>query len=334
MSRERRHQAEVLIKAEGALEATVLYALARTGVFLLFGGDERSAEELALETGCDPGRLERLLNAGVAVGALTRSPSGCYRPMPAYASTLGASDADHFLGDWLEFLARLTPHMLALAEATKPGGARSHWPNDEEDGAVMARAMEVFARTRGLDIVARLDLTGDARLLDLGCGSGAYGIAFAEQYADLFVTLVDLPEVAPTVESLRETHPTVVARSEIIAADVFEFRPSEPYDVVFMSNVLHMCGPELAASLIERARSMLRPGGRLIIQAQFLDGSRVSPRWSVLLDAIQMVITPTGANHSIDETRGWLERAGFKDITRVETPLWNVCEAVVAVNPG
>ena len=199
---------------------------------------------------------------------------------------------------------------------------------------MMTKAMEAYARGRGLEIIERLDLSGDARLVELGCGSGAYGIALAERHPDLFLTLVDLPEVAPTLQALLEEHPGIAARSEIVAADIFEFEPSAPYDVVLLSNVLHMLGPALSASIIERCRRLLRPGGRLIVQAQFLDDGRTTPRWSVLLDLIQMSITPTGANHTVDETTGWLKAAGFDSITRVETPLWNVCSALVAMNPG
>lgn len=333
MARHVREQVEVLRKAEGALEAAVLFALAELGVFVALGSDERSVGEIAAATGCDSARLERMLNGGVIVGVLERTDAGRYRAGPAYAATLSAPEAPQFLGDWLAFLGRLTDRMLSLAEAAKPGGLRAHWPDDERDGAVMAKAMESYARARGLEITERLDLSGDSRLVDLGCGSGAYSIALAERFPNVFLTLVDLPEVAPTLATLLESRPAVAGRSEIVAADVLEFEPDKPYDVVLLSNMLHMFGPERAPLVVEHARRVLRPGGRLIIQAQFLEESRMTPRWSVLLDVILMATTPEGANHSVDETRGWMERAGFEGITRVETPLWNVCDALVGINP-
>lgn len=334
MPRNVRDQIEVIAKAEGALEAAILFALHELGVFRALADGERAASEVAAEIGCPPDRLERLLRGGVAIGVLTRSADDAYRPMPAYQSTLGSPGADHFLGDWLEFLSRLTSRMLELPTATAEGGPDRHWPSDEEDGAVMARAMDTYARARGLDIVDRLDLSGATRLVDLGCGSGAYGIALAERAPHLSVTLVDLPEVKPTIESRIADHPALLGRVDVVAADIFAFEATEPFDVVLLSNALHMLGPELAASFVARTRGLLRPGGQLVIQAQFLDAARTTPRWSVLLDVIQLAITPTGANHSVEETVRWLEDAGFESIARVETPLWNVCDALVAVNPG
>jgi hypothetical protein len=39
---------------------------------------------------------------------------------------------------------------------------------------------------------------------------------------------------------------------------------------------------------------------------------RLGERWPILLDLIQLCITSAGRNHSVDETRGWLQEAGFQ----------------------
>jgi len=332
--RNARQQIEVLAKAEGALEASVLFALGRLGVFRALAGEDRSASEIAGEVDCNADRLERLLRAGVAIGALTDHGGGRYGARPAYQAVLGDPEADTFLGDWLAFLSRLTPRMLELAEVVRSGAPRSAWPVDDEDGAVMARAMHAYARARGLEIADRIDLSSARTVVDLGCGSGAYGIALAERAPHVSLTLVDLPEVVPTVRATVARHPSIAGRVEVVGADIFDFEPPEPADVVLVSNTLHMLGPELSASLIARTRRLLVPGGRLVIQAQFLDAGRLGPRWSVLLDVIQLAITTSGANHSVAETVSWLEHAGFGSISYIDTPLWNVCNALVAVNPG
>jgi hypothetical protein len=40
---------------------------------------------------------------------------------------------------------------------------------------------------------------------------------------------------------------------------------------------------------------------------------RLGDRWPVLLDMIQLCITSTGRNHSVGETKRWLEEAGFSN---------------------
>ena len=55
-------------------------------------------------------------------------------------------------------------------------------------------------------------------------------------------------------------------------------------------------------------------GGSLVIQAQYLKENSLGDRWAVLLDLIQMATTSEGRNHTVGETRGWMEEAGFQDI--------------------
>ncbi len=67
----------------------------------------------------------------------------------------------------------------------------------------------------------------------------------------------------------------------------------------------------------------MNPGGSLIIQAQYLRDDRLGDRWPVLLDLIQLCITSEGHNHSVAETKAWLEEAGFTDIEYVPMMPWN-----------
>lgn len=52
-----------------------------------------------------------------------------------------------------------------------------------------------------------------------------------------------------------------------------------------------------------------------MIQAQLLRDDLQGDRWPVLLDLVQLCITSTGANHSVSQTRRWMEEAGFQDCT-------------------
>jgi precorrin-6B methylase 2 len=94
-----------------------------------------------------------------------------------------------------------------------------------------------------------------------------------------------------------------------------------------------MIGPEGSAKLLEHCYHLVSPGGRLIVQAQYLDDSRTAPRWPTLLNLIQRVATPHGRNHAIGETTGWLEAAGFVDVKRVRFSAWNVNSCLIGVRP-
>jgi len=70
--------------------------------------------------------------------------------------------------------------------------------------------------------------------------------------------------------------------------------------------MLHMIGPAGSIELLKHCFQLLLPGGRLIIQAQYLNDDRVSPRWPTLLNLLQRVATPGGRNHTVNERKnGW-----------------------------
>lgn len=111
------------------------------------------------------------------------------------------------------------------------------------------------------------------------------------------------------------------------------YTPDEPFDTVLLSNTLHMIGPAGSLELLERCYRMLTPGGRLIVQAQYLNDDRTSPRWPTLLNLIQRVATPDGRNHAIGETKDWLEQVGFRNVQYVRLSLWNVCSCLIGERP-
>ena len=112
-----------------------------------------------------------------------------------------------------------------------------------------------------------------------------------------------------------------------------KYTPEEPFDSILISNMLHMFGPAGSLELLKRCHQMLIPGGRVIIQAAYLNDNRVSPRWPTLLNLIQRVITPEGRNHAIGETKEWLERCGFRNIQYVRFSLWNVDSCLIGERP-
>jgi cyclopropane fatty-acyl-phospholipid synthase-like methyltransferase len=178
-----------------------------------------------------------------------------------------------------------------------------------------------------------LDFSRTRRLLDLGCGPGTYSIAIVERNPQIRATLLDL--AGPIAEARRlAAERKMEDRLEFIAADAQHYTPGSPFDTVLISNMLHMIGPAGSVELLKRCFDMLTPGGRVIVQAQYLNDDRVSPRWATLLNIIQRVVTPNGRNHAIGETKGWMEQAGFRDVRHVSFSLWNVCSCLVGERPA
>ena len=115
------------------------------------------------------------------------------------------------------------------------------------------------ARTRpARELLARVPLSAAGRVIDLGCGPGNSTELLVERWPAARVTGIDSsPEM---LRGARERLPEV----EWVQADVRDYRPERPVDLVFANAVLHWVPDHerFFPSLLEQ----LEPGGVLAIQ--------------------------------------------------------------------
>jgi hypothetical protein len=62
----------------------------------------------------------------------------------------------------------------------------------------------------------------------------------------------------------------------------------------------------------------LKDEGRLIIKDRFLDPARTSPAWTTAFAVHILVNTEKGECFTIEESRQWIEHAGFQRIEELE----------------
>jgi precorrin-6B methylase 2 len=328
-----RRQVDTLGVAERFFDSALLFTLFDLGVFRRLAEGAATLDELAEAVGGDRETLRAVLDGAVATSVLTRDDDGRYEAPEALARCLGDEGSDGYLGEWITFLAALAPHIGKLADAVrtgKPSGTMvDGGDGDDAPARAMTAAMDAYARTRGAEFATKLDFGDTATLLDIGCGPGTYSLAVAAEHPDVRATLLDLPG---PIERAR----AVVARSglaervELVAADALTWEPAQPFDTVLVSNILHMLGPERSQALLKRCLAFVRPGGRLIVQAEYLNADRTSPRWPTLLNLIMQATTDGGRNHDVDETADWLRAAGFVDVEHSRLSPWNVNSVLVA----
>ena len=328
-------QAETLAIAERFFDSVVLFALFEMGVFTVLSVGPKTLQEIEDSTGGDVESLRATLDAAVAVKVLSKQ-DGRYAANEALLDCLGRPGSPAYLGEWVAFLHALMCPLSQLGEAIRtgstPGALFEDMSGDNIPSKRMTAAMDAYARSRGIEIADRLDFSPTRRLLDLGCGPGTYSMAIVERHPQIRATLLDLP--GPIAEARRlATTRGMVDRFEFVAADAMTYTTDERYDTVLVSNTLHMIGPQGSIDLLKRCYQLLTPGGRLIVQAQYLNDSRVSPRWPTLLNLIQRVATPEGRNHAIGETKEWMESAGFRNLHYRSFAAWNVCSCLIGERP-
>jgi trans-aconitate 2-methyltransferase len=109
-------------------------------------------------------------------------------------------------------------------------------------------------------VLDRLDLRGDERVLDAGCGSGRVTLMLLERLPRGHVVAVD--QAPSMVEHAREALPP--GRATVLQAELTGLRLDEPVDAVFSNAVFHWVPDH--DRLFERLHDALRPGGRMVAQ--------------------------------------------------------------------
>ncbi len=139
----------------------------------------------------------------------------------------------------------------------------------------------VFA-SHGLDpgtalLIENLAPARDARVLDLGCGWGAVGVAAARSAPDGQVLLTDVNHRAARLagENLARNR---AANGTVRIGPLFEPVGDERFDLI-ASNPPYHAGRPFILRLLAEAPAHLRPGGRLLLVGKGSQGIRFYQEW-------------------------------------------------------
>jgi SAM-dependent methyltransferase len=322
----RRGQLELLGIAESFFPSAVLFALMRLDVFARLGENGRGLDDLADELSVRPGPLSRLLNASVGLGLLETADGSRFAVPAKYRPALLPSGDDHYLGDWIRGMDYFRGAMSLLDEAVRRSGPpidpATHIGADVESTRDFMLAMHNYATYGGAELADALDTTGCRTLLDLGCGPGTYAFHLGLRNPDLRLYLLDRADVLDIAAEVRRRFP-VENQVEFLPLDALEDEIPGCYDLILVSNVLHVLGESASRSLLERLFDSVNPGGSLVVQARFLQDDRRGGEPAIFLDLLQLCITPAGHNHSVAETKAWFEAAGFVDVEFESLSMFN-----------
>jgi trans-aconitate 2-methyltransferase len=111
----------------------------------------------------------------------------------------------------------------------------------------------------GMEVLERLELSGDEVAVDAGCGSGRVTAELADRLPDGRVIAVD--GSTAMVEKAKER---LGDRATYLVSDLVELQLPEPAGLVFSTATFHWI-PDHDA-LFRRLRAALKPGGRLVAQ--------------------------------------------------------------------
>jgi (2Fe-2S) ferredoxin/predicted O-methyltransferase YrrM len=305
---------ELAQSIRGFQESRVILTALELDLFTAIGSGATAAQTAAA-AGTEARATEMLLNALASLD-LVRKQGAVFHNAPLAARFLAAGSPDSARMAMLH-TARLWHRWSGLTECVRTGTAT---PDERDAGSTEAfiAAMHNNARQRAAQL-AQAAAAGASRMLDVGGGSGAYSIAFAQANPQLRAEVFDQPAVL----AIAERHIREAGLEERISTRVGDLRTDEfggGYDLVLISAICHMLGEEENRDLLARASRALAPGGRAVIQDFLLRADKTGPRSGALFSLNMLVNTEGGASYSEDEYTAWLREAGFGEVRRVPLP--------------
>jgi len=302
--------------AVGFWRSCVLFAANKLEIFTTIGSRRCTVADVARELRLDHRGSEKLLNACATLGFLEKH--GPFYRLSKESRLFLDRSSDRYLGDWMAHWADMMTkgNWQRLDESVRTGrpveiaDSAARFDKDRDPLQNWVVGMHEMGVAGHADLVASaVSLDEVESLLDVGGGPGTYSIYLCQKYPGLHATIVDGIEVSSVARQLvREAD----LRDRIHFAHL-DFRTQalhREFDVVLLSNVLHMCRKAEALSMLHNAADHLASHGQLLVQEWILRDDATGPELASLFD-LHMLINPDGDVFRLGELREMITRCGF-----------------------
>jgi 2-hydroxy-4-(methylsulfanyl)butanoate S-methyltransferase len=289
---------------------TAMFAAVDLGVFAALEAPS-TASEAAGRLGVRADRLAILLWALVKAGLLVED-GGRFRNSEAAARYLVPTGAD-FLGTRLQMYRTQLEAVAQTAASIRTGVPQRHKDFNAMDDDELAEyylgthPATVASATR---LLARFDLSGFTRLLDVGGGTGGLSITLTRALPGLRATVVDLERVTPITRRF-VAEAGAADRVAVATVDVVRRPPPGRHDLAISRACLQVLGRDDIRRAIRNVGAAVEPGGTFMVVGAILDDSRLAPERAVSYNLLAVNYYDHGEAYTLSEYKGWLEQAGF-----------------------
>jgi hypothetical protein len=276
-------------------------------------------------TGASPRGLAAIMDALVGLNFLAKDESGKYSltpesaaflvsTMPGFQGGLIRHTSEHLLPKWL--------HLNQIVATGKPDAAVNQKQVGIEFFEKFVNDIFPMSYPAASVLADHLQLASRAdryNVLDLGAGSGVWGIAQAQAGPMVNVTAVDWPGVLSITRD-NAIRFGLVERFTFVEGDLLEADFGAGHNLVTIGHILHSEGVERSKALLNKSFAALASGGTISIAEFLVNADRSGPVGSLFFAVNMLVNTDTGGTYSFEEIGEWLGEAGFVNVRQLDSP--------------
>lgn len=285
-------------------------------LFSVLGGRTWTIRSLARRLKASQRGLEILCRNLAALGLLVKRTSA-YRNSSLARIELNRHSSG-YRGEYLQLIHSHWDDFARLTESVRKGTpVDAGEPDTPKWRRTFTWAMHHRSRERAQQVARTLDLRHARTLLDLGGGPGTYALAFLESNPSLRATVADRPAALAVARRIAAAS-HAKARVSFAPLDFMTDPLPGRYDVVWLSNIIHIYSPAKNLTLFRKIAKSLEPGGRLIVNDAFLTDSKgLYPIETTAFAVTMLLFTDTGDTYAARDVMSWLRRAGYAPVRTI-----------------
>jgi len=285
----------------------------------------KTTKQLAEETGASARALGILMNALVGLGLLKKDRQGRYSLTPESTAFLLSKKPGTHAGFFGTIAPQIISRWLRLSDIVREGRPAVAVNQETEGTEFFSQLVENIipmsyppAQKLG-DHLKLAKAKNEIYVLDLGAGSGIWGIALAQKSQRVRVTAVDWAGMIPTTKRITQKF-GVGDRFNYVEGDMLEANFGARYDIATLGHILHSEGEDRSRQLLRKIFRALKSGGTIAIAEWLVNDDRTKPLPSLMFAVQMLVNTEKGDTFSFNEIKNWLEEAGFKKVRKLDAP--------------
>jgi len=289
----------------------ILFESIKMKLFDALQGKTISTGALSRNLHVSEASLIRVMRVLYTAGILEKS--GCRFKNTALSKKYLCTDGEKYIGDFLLHSESLHEPWSQLKKSIRtnkmmpPGKKKiSSYPSRLKK---FLRAMHAAGVIKSEYIKDKFHFHKYSEMLDVGGGMGTYAVSFVRENKDLHATVFDLPPVVSHAKSYIKKS-LLESRIKVHAGECLtDLFPRGPFDLVFLSNLLHIYDTQDCKKIILKAAKVLKKNGTLLIH-DYIFGSGDAVAVS-LFDITMLIGTPQGKCPEKKDLQKFMRAAGI-----------------------